>query len=123
MFEHEKEQVCKSAVLAALETIERKCGGHRPKLVFIDDNVAVFVPNPVPGDKKEGLSCRERIKAVAESDWAMGEAKGLAEKLFGLKPGTPGYEEAVKRAAMKIARGAIPECAGVEVPPEEITLH
>lgn len=103
-----EEIVCQNAVLAALEQIQRKCKGLSPKIVKLDDSITVFVPNPVTTavEEKAELTPEQRVLAVAQSDWAKGVARGLATKLFGLKPGEPGYEEAVKRAAIKIAMGA-----------------
>jgi len=115
-----KERVCRNAILAAYKLTAEKCNGVGGKFVEVYPDVFVWIPNPVVKAKEaEGLTCEERVRAVAESEWAMHEAKGLAEKLFGLKPGTPEYEEAVKRAAVRIALGAVPECAG-EVDVEKI---
>jgi len=70
----------------------------------------------------ESLSCEERIEAVAESEWAINEAKGLATELFGIEPETPGYKDAVKKAAIRIAQGAVPQCASVSIDPGKIDL-
>ena len=111
-----EEIVCTNAILAAVQLIQEKCGGKKPKIIELDKGIMVFIPNPVV-TADEGLTCEDRVLAVAQSDWALGVAKGLATKLFGLKPDEPGYEEAVKRAAIKIAMGAT-NCYGVNV--EEI---
>lgn len=47
------------------------------------------------------------VKVVAKSDWAYKTAEGMVQKLFGLMPGMPDYEETVKRVSEKIARGAL----------------
>jgi len=110
----EEDLVCTNAILAAVNLIQRKCGGKSPKLIELDKGLMIWVPNPIPGLKEE-LTCEERVLAVAQSDWAQGVAKGLATKLFGIRPEEPGYEEAVKRAALRIARGAVPGCEYVNI--------
>jgi len=98
----EEELVCTNAILAAVNLIQKKCGGKSPKLIELDRGLMVWVPNPVPGLKEE-ITCEERV------------LKGLATKLFGIRPEDPGYEEAVKRAALRIARGAVPGCEYVDI--------
>jgi len=46
-------------------------------------------------------------KIVADTDWARNLAKGWVEKVLGLKPGDPGYEEAVRKVALKVAEGVL----------------
>jgi len=115
--EIDEELVCTNAILAAVQLIQKKCGGKSPKMVELDRGVVLWVPNPLP-ELKEELPCEDRVLAVAQSDWALGVARGLATKLFGLKPGEPGYEEAVKKAAIRIAIGAVPGCEWVK--PEDV---
>lgn len=113
--ENEEDLVCRNATLVALNKIQEKCKGKSPKMVELGEGIMVWVPsNPAPGDQ-EGLTCDERVLSVGQSDWAKGVARGLATKLFGLKPGEPGYEEAMKRAALKVAAGAVSGCEGVDI--------
>ena len=109
----EDEIVCQNAILAALNIIQKKCKGKNPMMVELEKGIYIFVPNPTPAVSNH-LSCEEKVLAVASSDWALHMAQGLAKKLFGLKPGDPGYEEAVKRAALKIAKGAV-GCEWVDI--------
>jgi len=109
-----EEIVCTNAILAAVQLIQDKCGGKKPKIIELDKGIMVFIPNPIATTVSDNLTCEEKVLAVAQSDWALGVAKGLATKLFGLKPGQPGYEEAVKRAAIRVAIGAT-NCYGVDI--------
>lgn len=116
MPDKEEDIVCQNAVTAAFNKVQEKCGG-KGKLSKLSGGVLVWVPsNPPPGDPdpegSKGLSCEDRILAVAQSDWAYNEARGLATKMFGMKKSDKGYQKAVRRAAIEVAEGAVPGCEG-----------
>jgi len=114
---------CRATPEEMSEVMKLLCEGKKV-IRTPENNLIISDPgNPVKETATDkSLSCKERIKAVATSEWALGEAKGLASKLFGIEKGEPGYEKAVKNAAIQIARGAVPECSGTEVSPEEIEI-
>jgi len=102
---------CIAAFGAVYEILSEKCGKKKVRFIPLDEErgvlVAISNPSPDPADRGEDLTLEERIRAIEESPWAQGEARGLCEKLFGLTPGTKEYEECVKRVAHKLAIGMV----------------
>jgi len=71
---------CQAAFEAALELIQEKCGIPRTRRVRIRElSAEVTVPPEIDKIAKSNpeLTYEQRIKAIAESEWAKGWAEGM----------------------------------------------
>ena len=97
---------CRVAFKASLELLEEKCGLKVGGKVarFEELKMAVRAPPEVVelASSNPDLTREERIKAVSESAWATGWAKGMAKMVTGEE--TP---EVVERLSMTLAEKVV----------------
>jgi len=105
------EEECRRAFQASLELIEEKCGitfegGKAVKLEEL--SATVKVPEEVEkiASSNPELTREERIKAVSETDWAQGWAKGMCS-LVAPELTIEERERCIGRMARKLAERVV----------------
>ena len=106
------EEECRRAFQASLELIEEKCGisfeGGGKAVTLKEVAATVKVPPEVEkaASSNPELTREERVKAVAETDWARGWGRGMcslvAPELVGEE-----REECIDRMARKLAERVV----------------
>lgn len=108
----EMSEECRRAFQASLELIKEKCGlsfdvgGRAVKLEEVSATVKVPEELEKLATANPELTREERIKAVAESEWARGWAKGMVGLV---SPGLVGAEreEAIERLSRMLAERVV----------------
>lgn len=100
---------CRNAFLASLDLIREKCGACGRAVMLEEVSVAVGVPLEVEkiiSEKNPALTREQRISAIAESEWALGWAKGMVNLV---SPGLTGKEreEAISRLSRTLAEKVV----------------
>jgi len=101
---------CRRAFQASLELIQEKCGssfcGKTVKLEEV--SATVGVPEEVEKiiSSNPELTMEDRIKAVAETEWARGWARGMCS-LVAPELASKEREECISRLARKLAERVV----------------
>ena len=107
------EEECRAAFQASLELIKEKCGisfegagGRAVKLSEVSATVKVPEEVEKVATSNPELTREDRVKAVAETEWARGWAKGMVGLVA---PGLTGREreEAISRLSRKLAERVV----------------
>ena len=99
--ENGDDDACSTAMRAAVETMEKYCG-EGVNVIEID-GIKFTLPFEVLQIRdKPDLTYEQRVRAIQESRWAQGEARGLCAKLFDQE--TP---ECIERVSKKLAEGMV----------------
>ena len=106
------EEECRAAFQASLELIKEKCGisldagGRAVKLSEVSATVKVPEEVEKVASSNPELTRAERIKAVAETDWARGWAGGMCRLVSPELTGKE-REECTERLARKLAERVV----------------
>ncbi len=99
---------CSIALKAAMSVIGEHCKQGETEVDIDGVKIKVLAPETVMQVREEpGLTYEQRVKAIQESSWAMGEAEGLCGKLFGATRGSEEFEKCVERVSRRLAEGMI----------------
>lgn len=101
MESREDTDACTVAMKAAMETMSKYCG-EGVNVIEID-GMKFTLPYEVMQIREDvELTHDQRVKAIQESRWAQGEARGLCSKLFGQET-----KECIERVSRKLAEGMV----------------
>lgn len=99
-----EDDACSTAMMAAMETMSKYCPGSGAAEVDIGGyKIKMEAPNEIMQIRENpDLSYDQRVKAIQESRWAQGEARGLCAKLFGQETA-----DCIERVSRKLAEGMV----------------
>ena len=100
---------CAASIAAALEVISKECGGEAITTIPIDRQSIIVVDAPQAAltagiEGRADIPLEEKIKVIAESEWATHWAEGICSKVAGFEPGTPEFKQCYENARYLAAR-------------------